>query len=711
MTTRRIIVLAAVILCLAGFGFAQDEDLPLTNWSAPLFWNPAVHPRAEAELSGGMLAHAQGMQAESESLPSSPLPFVAIAPCRIVDTRVAVSDGFHQPNFIDDESRTFPFPSSTDCPGLPATAGAWSVNIQFRPMSQLSYLTAYPTGTTMPTVSTLTAGPAAWVGNAAIVPAGTGGAIDIYCQYAGRVVIDINGYYGPSSVVTSLNTLTGDVTLAQGSNVTITPSGNTLTIAGPVALPPVGAAGGSLSGDYPDPAIAPGAVGSSQLANSTAVRSLNGAQDAVTIQGSGGITVETSASTVTVGIPAGMLSPPELKRVALLNWWGETYSSNSDELNGPRGVAFDGTHIWVTNYGGRSVTEFNASDGSWVRTLSGDSYRLHGPQGVAFDGTNLWVANYDENSVTEIAVSDGGRVRTLGFYGFNGPYGVVFDGTHIWVTNSNVDSVTELNASTGSPVQTLFGGSYGFDEPRGVAFDGTHIWVTNFHGDSVTKLNASDGSWVETLSGGSYEFDGPEGVAFDGTNIWVANFVGSSVTRINTLDGRTHTFHSQGPCEFNYPFGVAFDGTHIWVTNYVGNSVLELDASDGRCVQTLSGGSYGFNSPRGVAFDGSNVWVANSGSNSVTEIRASDGYFLQNLHGPSYAFIGPQGVAFDGAHIWVTNYDGSCVTEFNAFDGSPVRTFSGGSYEFAGPRGLAFDGTHIWVANSGGNSVTAILVR
>jgi hypothetical protein len=249
MTTRRIIVLAAVIVCLAGFGFAQDEDLPLTNWSAPLFWNPAVHPRAEAELSGGMLAHAQGMQAESESLPSSPLPFVAIAPCRIVDTRTAVSDGFHQPNFIDDESRTFPFPTSSDCPGLPSTAGAWSVNIQFRPMSQLSYLTAYPTGTTMPTVSTLTAGPSAWVGNAAIVPTGTSGAIDIYCQYAGRVVIDINGYYGPSSVVTSLNTKTGDVALAEGSNVTITPSGNTLTIAatgGPGGVLPTGTTGQTL---------------------------------------------------------------------------------------------------------------------------------------------------------------------------------------------------------------------------------------------------------------------------------------------------------------------------------------------------------------------------------------------------------------------------------------------------------------------------------
>jgi hypothetical protein len=35
----------------------------------------------------------------------------------------------------------------------------------------------------------------------------------------------------------------------------------------------------------------------------------------------------------------------------------------------PGGIAFDGAHLWVTNSTGASnlVTEFNASDGSWVR--------------------------------------------------------------------------------------------------------------------------------------------------------------------------------------------------------------------------------------------------------------------------------------------------------------------------------------------------------
>src|SRR5947207_2812782 len=40
-----------------------------------------------------------------------------------------------------------------------------------------------------------------------------------------------NGYYAPQAVVNTVNGLSGAVTLSAGTNVSITPSGNTLTIA------------------------------------------------------------------------------------------------------------------------------------------------------------------------------------------------------------------------------------------------------------------------------------------------------------------------------------------------------------------------------------------------------------------------------------------------------------------------------------------------
>ena len=97
------------------------------------------------------------------------------------------------------------------------------------------------------------------------------------------------------------------------------------------------------------------------------------------------------------------------------------------------------------------MTELNASDGSWIRTLSNTTdsrYTFSDPYGVAFDGSHIWVANYGNDSVTELKASDGSFVQKLssGSYVFNGPYGVAFDGSHIWVTNWGGKSVTEINA-------------------------------------------------------------------------------------------------------------------------------------------------------------------------------------------------------------------------------------------------------------------------
>ena len=78
-----------------------------------------------------------------------------------------------------------------------------------------------------------------------------------------------------------------------------------------------------------------------------------------------------------------------------------TLSGASYGFGSPLGIAFDGSHLWVTNDVGNSVTEFNKSDGSWVRTASGGSYGFNSPIGIAFDGSHLWVTNAFGNSVTE----------------------------------------------------------------------------------------------------------------------------------------------------------------------------------------------------------------------------------------------------------------------------------------------------------------------
>jgi hypothetical protein len=66
------------------------------------------------------------------------------------------------------------------------------------PHGPLGYLTTWPTGAaTKPVVSSLNAPTGTVTANAAIVPAGTSGSIDVFATNSADLVIDINGYFAP----------------------------------------------------------------------------------------------------------------------------------------------------------------------------------------------------------------------------------------------------------------------------------------------------------------------------------------------------------------------------------------------------------------------------------------------------------------------------------------------------------------------------------
>ena len=105
----------------------------------------------------------------------------------------------------------------------------------------------------------------------------------------------------------------------------------------------------------------------------------------------------------------------------------------------------------------------------------------NGPRGVAFDGANIWVTNAGSNNVTKLRASDGALQGT--FAVGTSPFGVAFDGANIWVAN-NSSTVTKLRASDGALQGTFAAGA----NPREVAFDGANIWVSNASSNNVIKL-------------------------------------------------------------------------------------------------------------------------------------------------------------------------------------------------------------------------------
>ena len=123
---------------------------------------------------------------------SAGLRFVPLAPCRVADTRNATGP-FGGPAVAGLTQRDFALPSSA-C-GVPATAQAYSLNITVVPLGWLGYLTVWPSGQTQPVVSLLNSLDGRIKANAAIVPAGNGGAVSIYVSNTSHVIIDINGYF------------------------------------------------------------------------------------------------------------------------------------------------------------------------------------------------------------------------------------------------------------------------------------------------------------------------------------------------------------------------------------------------------------------------------------------------------------------------------------------------------------------------------------
>jgi hypothetical protein len=131
----------------------------------------------------------------------SALRFVTVTPCRVVDTRLAPGP-FGGPSIAASAQRDFAIPQSA-C-GIPSTAQAYSVNITVVPKAGLGYLTAWPAGQTRPLVSTLNSLDGRIVANAAIVPAGIGGAISTFVTDDSDVILDINGYFAPLSATATL---------------------------------------------------------------------------------------------------------------------------------------------------------------------------------------------------------------------------------------------------------------------------------------------------------------------------------------------------------------------------------------------------------------------------------------------------------------------------------------------------------------------------
>ena len=185
-------IVVALATSASALGAAnQGEPGLISNWTAPAFWSPAP-----VKASG---ASRRALAASTDL--SGPLPFIPVAPCRVIDTRAG--SGFpagYGPPSIAGGGTQRSFTITGQC-GIPAGAQAVSFNFAVFLPSTIGDLRVFPAGSVTPLVSTLNWGAGIFaLANAAVVPLGSGGAITVRVDGAGTVdiFVDVNGYYGPT---------------------------------------------------------------------------------------------------------------------------------------------------------------------------------------------------------------------------------------------------------------------------------------------------------------------------------------------------------------------------------------------------------------------------------------------------------------------------------------------------------------------------------
>jgi hypothetical protein len=175
---------------------------------------------------------------------------------------------------------------------------------------------------------------------------------------------------------------------------------------------------------------------------------------------------------------------------------------------GASSIAYDGNNIFIANFSG-SVSVVTGG------TLATYNAGFNKPVGLVYDGTQMWVTDFGAGTLLPVA-ADGsiGTPVTVGA----GPEQPAFDGENIWVPNSLDNSITVVQASSGKVVATI--ASDGFNNlsgPEQASFDGERILVTNHTGNSMTLFKAADLSFIANigLTGAPY------GVCSDGSHFWV----------------------------------------------------------------------------------------------------------------------------------------------------------------------------------------------
>lgn len=183
----------------------------------------------------------------------------------------------------------------------------------------------------------------------------------------------------------------------------------------------------------------------------------------------------------------------------------------------PKGLAWDGSHLWVSDLvGGSNVIRRMTVEGDAVDSFSspcGD------PLGMAWDGEHLWVLDAwgpDDIGNRLYQVDGAGTILKTVKLPADYSTGLAWDGAFLWAADGTQGRIGKIDPSTGDVVASF--DSPGPD-PRGLAWDGRYLWNADWTNREIYQLDTA-GTVLRTFSAPGIT---PMGLAWDGENLWCAD--------------------------------------------------------------------------------------------------------------------------------------------------------------------------------------------
>lgn len=262
------------------------------------------------------------------------------------------------------------------------------------------------------------------------------------------------------------------------------------------------------------------------------------------------------------------------------------------QFNNPRGIATDGTNVYVADWGNKRVQKFDLAGnvtGQWTIGVGQRPERLAvaGGKVYATTGNSNAVWRFDSNGTPDNAW-DGDGVSGSGGTGagqFGYPQGIAVDGTGVYVVDSNNQRIQKLDLS--GAFVTMWG--------WGVA-------------DGSSALQSCSANCHQGIAGsGDGQFSDPYGVSATGGSVWVADSDNHRLQRFSQTGSHQLTVGSFGPGEFAGPTDVAAAPSgDLYVADMYGDNVQRLDSSGNSLARWFTGaGSY----PSSVTPSASGVYV------------------------------------------------------------------------------------------------------